>query len=144
MARCAFAQKFPSPPWETHVLLVVCRAAVSMSRLAQWPSHGAPSVGTELALCVLMFKSSHHVQPVWDSHMFCSCASRVVVSLLLSMEAQWPSHRAPSVETQLMCALMFKSSHRPDGRNADVLGPTHACTTTNALVNYRMYVPQRT
>ena len=31
----AHAQKFPSPPWETHVLLVVCRAAVSMSGEAQ-------------------------------------------------------------------------------------------------------------
>ena len=102
---------------------------------------------------------------------------------LLSMEAQWPSHRAPSVETQLMCALMFKSSHRPDGKclvdmsvsilifddgcyldppvwstchlrlknqkfpspdgkGADALASTLACTTaTDASVNYRMYVP---
>jgi hypothetical protein len=37
------------PPWETHVLLVVCRAAVLLSMEAQWPSHGAPSVGTQLA-----------------------------------------------------------------------------------------------
>ena len=49
--------KFPSPPWETHVLLLVCREAVSMSRVAQCPSHRAPSVGTHL--CALMFKSSH-------------------------------------------------------------------------------------
>jgi len=27
----AHAQNFPSPPWETHVLIVVCRAAVSTS-----------------------------------------------------------------------------------------------------------------
>ena len=27
-------QKFPLPPWETHVLLVACRAAVSLSRVA--------------------------------------------------------------------------------------------------------------
>jgi hypothetical protein len=46
---------FPSPRWETHVLLVVCRAAVSMSRVAQWPSHRAPSVGTQ-HLCVLTLK----------------------------------------------------------------------------------------
>ena len=26
---------FPTPPWETHVLLVVCRVAVSMSGVAQ-------------------------------------------------------------------------------------------------------------
>ena len=45
---------------ETHALLVVCRAAaVSSSWVAQWPSHRAPSVGTQLAACVLMIKSSH-------------------------------------------------------------------------------------
>jgi hypothetical protein len=32
---CAHAQKFPSPPWETHILLVVSRAAVSLSMMAQ-------------------------------------------------------------------------------------------------------------
>ena len=31
----------------------------------------------------------------------------------------------------------------PDGKNADVLALTHACTTANASVNYSMYVPQR-
>ncbi len=31
-------QKFPSPQWETHVLIVVCRAAVSMSIEAQCQS----------------------------------------------------------------------------------------------------------
>jgi hypothetical protein len=36
-----------------------------------------------------------------------------------------------------------KSSHRPDGKMADVLAPTHACTTANASVNYRGCVPQR-
>ena len=34
-ARCAHAQMFPSPRWETHVLLVVCREAVSLSPVAQ-------------------------------------------------------------------------------------------------------------
>jgi len=38
---------------------------------------------------------------------------------------------------------MFKSSHCPDGKVADVLAPTHACTTANASVNYRGCVPQR-
>ena len=36
-----------------------------------------------------------------------------------------------------------KSSHRPDGKIADKLALTHACTTANASVNYSMYVPQR-
>ena len=31
-----------------------------------------------------------------------------------------------------MCVLMFKSSHRPDEKVADVLALTHACTTVNA------------
>jgi hypothetical protein len=30
-----------------------------------------------------------------------------------------------------------------DGKMADVLAPTHACTTVNASVNYSGYVPQR-
>jgi hypothetical protein len=37
-------------------------------------------------------------------------------------------------------AHMFKSSHRPDGKIAYVLVPTHACTTP---VNFSRYVPQR-
>ena len=40
-------------------------------------------------------------------------------------------------------ADVFEISHRPDGKIADVLAPTHACTTANAPVNYSMYVPQR-
>ena len=40
---------------------------------------------------------------------------------------------------------MLKISHRPDGKNADVLAWTLACTTAaNASVIFRMYVPQRT
>jgi hypothetical protein len=42
-----------------------------------------------------------------------------------------------------MCALMLKSSHCPDGKTADALASTLACTTAaDALVNFRMYVPQ--
>ena len=36
-----------------------------------------------------------------------------------------------------------QSSQGPDGKIADVLALTHACTTANASVNYSMYVPQR-
>ena len=42
-----------------------------------------------------------------------------------------------------MCMLTLKTSHRPDGKMADALAPTHACTTANASVNYRKYVLQR-
>jgi hypothetical protein len=37
----------------------------------------------------------------------------------------------------------LQTSHRPNWRIADVLAPIHACTTANASVNYRPYVPQR-
>jgi hypothetical protein len=43
-----------------------------------------------------------------------------------------------------MCALMFKSSHRPNGKIADGPALTLTCTTAaNAPVNYSKYVPQR-
>ena len=39
---------------------------------------------------------------------------------------------------------MLKISHRPDGKNADVLALILACTTvTDASMNYSTYVPQR-
>ena len=81
--------------------------------------------------------------PRWDFYMFCACACRAVVSL--SLEAQWPSHRAPSLAIQLlMCVLTLKSPHRPDGKIADMLALTPARTTAaDASVNNRMYVPQR-
>ena len=70
------------------------------------------------------------------------CAFRVAVSM--SLEARRPSHRAPSLATQLtMCVLTLKSSHRPDGKMADALASTLACATANASVNYSWYVPQR-
>ena len=34
-------------------------------------------------------------------------------------------------------------THHPDGKMADVLASTLACTTVNASVNYSLYVPQR-
>ena len=41
------------------------------------------------------------------------------------------------------CCKDLKFPHCPDGKIADALAPTHACTTANASVNYRMYVLQR-
>jgi hypothetical protein len=56
-----------APMWETHVSLVVCRAAVSMSGEAQWPSHRATSVGTQLTLCALMFEIDRNFpSPRWE------------------------------------------------------------------------------
>ena len=42
-----------------------------------------------------------------------------------------------------MCRKDLKFTHCPDGKVADVLAPTHACTTANASVYYRGCVPQR-
>ena len=43
-----------------------------------------------------------------------------------------------------MCVLTLKSSHRPDGKTADVFASTLACATAaDAPVNYSWYVPQR-
>jgi hypothetical protein len=40
--------------------------------------------------------------------------------------------------------LMFKSSHRPNGKNADALDLILARTTANdASANSRLYAPQR-
>ena len=52
-------EKFLTPSWETHILLVVCRAAVSWSILAQWPSHRPPSVGIQLPMCAPVLKTSY-------------------------------------------------------------------------------------
>jgi hypothetical protein len=58
---CRDLPKFPSPSWEiTCFAFCACRVVVSLSMVAQWPSHHAPSVGTLLASrCTLMFVSSH-------------------------------------------------------------------------------------
>ena len=82
--------------------------------------------------------------PRWEFHIFCACACRAAVSL--STAARLPSHRAPSLATQLLeCVLTLKISHRPDGKIADELASTHDCTTAaDAPVNYRLYLQQRT
>ena len=44
------------------------------------------------------------------------------------------------------CKHKRKTCENPieaDGKIADVLALTHACTTANASVNFSMYVPQR-
>jgi hypothetical protein len=56
----AHPQKFPMPRWETHVLLVVCRAVVSLSGEAQCCQSSTPKcIPTKLPMCALVFKSSH-------------------------------------------------------------------------------------
>ena len=195
-------------------------AAVSSSRVAWWPSHRAPSGGTQLHMWEAV-SSSGVAQMQWPSHRAPSVGTQlqildkaavslslmaqsrlclpqspgtqhIKVEVSMSRVAQWPSHRVPSVGTQLqMCVLMLQNSHRPDGdsyfacclqgggvyvqggtvsfsmcpitgntagsvrahaqnfpsprwENADVLALTHACTTAaDTLVNYRECVLQR-
>ena len=54
----AHAQKFPSPRWETHNLLAVCReaAAVSMLAVTKFQSSTPKCILTKLPECVLIFK----------------------------------------------------------------------------------------
>jgi hypothetical protein len=64
--------KVPIAPWDFHVFCArVCRAAVQSSLMAQWPSHRAPSAGTQLALCALVFKSSHRPDGIFTSFALC-------------------------------------------------------------------------
>eukprot|EP00900_Chrysochromulina_parva_P006723 jgi/Chrpa1/16051/Chrysochromulina_OHIO_Genome00018894-RA len=82
-------QKFPSPRWETHVLLVGGGVAV-------W--------GGTVSIV--------------NSQIYSNTASTILLD---------------------MCVLMCKTSHCPDGKMADVLAPTHVCTTANASVDYRRF-----
>ena len=52
-------------------------------------------------------------------------------------------HHGQHVCTGLRCACSCSISHRPDGKIADVLALTHACTTANSSVNYSKCVLRR-
>ncbi len=122
-------QKSPSPRWETHVLLVVCRAAVSLLGVAQCPSHRAPSVGTQLQLCA----RSCSKLPIAPMGTLLTCLPRLTLAQLQML-------RSTTVGTCHTETLQI--SHRPSGKMVDVLASTLACTTAaDALVTYRMYVP---
>jgi hypothetical protein len=86
-------------------LLVVCRAAVSLLGEAQWPSHRAPSVGTQLTLCVLIFKSSHRCL----ENALLTCPFRIS-SFMMGAASNYQSG------VRAICASNFKSSLRPHGR----------------------------
>jgi hypothetical protein len=100
-----------------------------------------PSLAIQLPLCVLMLQTSHP-SPRWETHDL-----RVVLQgggiyvsngTVSIVNSQVYSNQAANVR-----AHALKSSHRPDGKMADVLAPIHACTTANASVNYRWCVPQK-
>jgi len=74
-------QKFPSPLCGRLTLLVVCRAVVSMSLVAQWPSHRLPSVGTQLAECARAH-AQKFPSPRWETHVCVAPFCRAAVSAL--------------------------------------------------------------
>jgi hypothetical protein len=96
----AHAQKFPSPPWETHVHSFVCREAVSWSGVAHWPSHRAPSVGIQLIMCAHMFKSS--IAPMGE---ILTCLPRLTLAQLRTLRST----------TGGACRRDLDNFHRPQG-----------------------------
>jgi hypothetical protein len=100
-----------------------------MSILAPWPSHRAPSVGTQLQMCALTLKRSHRPMGRW-----LTCPNRL---------STYNSDRCLVLSGICTCQPRLQTSHRPDGNIADELASTLACTTSaDASVNNSMYVPQ--
>ena len=95
---------FPSPPCETHVLLVVCREAVSMSILIQAQSRLClpRSVGIVLKMCALIFRSSHCPMGKWltflISILVCTIAADALVnySKMYVPQSRFPPHMGDS------------------------------------------------
>ena len=84
--------------------------AVLLFREAQWPSHRAPSLATQLIIMVAVFLSIPAQSQ--SSTPKCIPIKLPILPLILkaavssSWVAQWPSHRAPSVGTQLHMAAV--------------------------------------
>ena len=96
---------FPSPPCETHVLLVVCREAVSIPFMAQSRLRLPRSVGIELKMCALMFRSSNFpiaLMGKWltflTSILVCTIAADALVnySKMYVPQSRFPPHMGDS------------------------------------------------
>ena len=81
--------------------------------------------------------------PQWDFHMFCALCLQGGGVYISSGTVSFSSCTITGNTAYWVRAQAQKSSHRPDGKIADVLALTHACTTANSSVNYRRYVPRR-
>jgi hypothetical protein len=99
----AHIYNFPLPPCETHVLLVVCREAVSMSILIQTSRLRLPrSVGIVLKMCALIFRSSHCPMRKWltflISILVCTIAADALVnySKMYVPQSRFPPHMGDS------------------------------------------------
>jgi hypothetical protein len=81
------------------------------------------------------------IAPMGDSRFACCLQGGGVAvygGTVSIVNSQIYSNRADYVRIHL------QKFHCPDGKMADMLALTHACTTVNASVNYRGCVPQRT
>jgi hypothetical protein len=110
----AHLQKFPSPQWETqiHVLLDVCR---------------------QLALCALIFKSSH--RPDGKAPMGDLLTRLPRLSLAQLRPMLWST-------TECACRRDMNFSHRPDGKMADMPKSTLIFQFGSIFGSIRdMYVP---
>jgi hypothetical protein len=120
----AMPANFPSPRWD-----LTCFAIVLSGRRCfhqQWHSD-----------LVIMH---HHWQHSWIR----ACSRlKFLITLMLDMLALTHACKCFGQLQGVRAAETLKTSHRPHGKIADVLAPTHACTTANTSVNYRRYVPQR-
>jgi hypothetical protein len=66
-------------------------------------------------------------------------------ALLSTLGGGTPAANAPVNNRMYVPQRPVSTPDRPNGKIADVLASTHACTTAaDALVNYRMYVPRAT
>ena len=119
-----------APMGFSHVLLVVCRVAVSMSLVAQWPSHCAPSVGTQLNGCA-------------HAHKFPSPDGKYLVDMSNSILIFYDGCCLDLPEWST-CHLRLKVSHRATcghaqkfpspGKISDVLALSLACTTVRPIL----------
>jgi hypothetical protein len=132
-------QKFPSPPSETHTcLLVAGRLCLRRFR------HGLDDVFLDLreySFQCACSCSKLPIAPMEDSRCSLFAGRRCLYQEWHSVNCELPDlfqHSFPST-----CQPRLQTSHRPDGKVADVLAPTHACTTANTSVNYSGCVLQR-
>ncbi len=123
-------ENFASPPWETHVWLVFLAGRRYLGLLWHSFNRQLPSVFQSSSQCAY---SCSRV-PIAPMGKLLTCLPQLTLAQLRTLWSTIQGVRA--TET-------LKISHCPHGKFANVLAPTHACTTANASVNYRACVLQR-